>query len=203
MPSKIENDDFGSTEVKVREMYPGQIKIDKARIIATAAHAACGHRRKHSGIAYINHPADVVRILETEATGVTTRMIMAAWMHDVVEDTKITTDFINEHFDVAVARMVHGLTNERPEGFNRAQRHDHNVVRLSKTARDVKTIKLADCIANMRDIIREDPNFAPTYLAEKRDLLDRALVGGCPVLWDIADNIITNYQGEKNGTDSN
>ncbi len=42
----------------------------------------------------------------------------------------------------------------------------------------------------MRDIIREDLNFAPTYLAEKRLLLDGALKDGCPVLWAMADNII-------------
>lgn len=76
--------------------------------------------------------------------------------------------------------MVYGLTNERPAGLNRADRHAHNTLRLSKCAADVKTIKLADCIANMRDVVREDPIFAPQYLAEKRILLDEALVGGCP-----------------------
>lgn len=168
--------------------------IEKAKLIATVAHAAVGQRRKHSGIAYINHPADVVNILLTNCTGLTRRMVMAAWMHDVVEDTKISIDFIAAEFGTGVARMVFGLTNERPEGFNRQQRHEHNVLRLSKTGRDVKSIKLADCIANMRDIIREDPAFAPTYLAEKRHLLDYALKGGCPVLWQMADEIICNYQ---------
>lgn len=171
--------------------------IDKAEFIATIAHAACGQRRKHSGIAYINHPADVVRLLKAHATGLTRRMIAAAWLHDVVEDTHLTIDFIHAQFDVAVARIVHGLTNERPSGMNRAERHAHNTIRLSKTAYDVKTIKLADCICNMRDIIREDPTFAPVYLAEKRILLAEALAGGCPVLWAMADELITNYQATK------
>lgn len=171
--------------------------IDTAEFMATVAHAAVGQRRKHSGIAYINHPRDVVYLLKLHATGLTRRMIAAAWLHDVVEDTKITIDDIHAVFDVAVARIVHGLTNERPEGMNRAQRHAHNTLRLSKCAYDVKTIKLADCICNMRDIIREDPKFAPDYLAEKRVLIDEALIGGCPVLWKMADELITTYQATK------
>lgn len=167
--------------------------IGKARLIAHVAHAAVGQRRKHSGIAYINHPADVVKILLDHSTILTSRMIVAAWLHDVVEDTHITIDFIKEEFDTAVARLVHGLTNEKPAGMNRAERHAHNAKRLSDCAPDVKTIKLADCIANMRDIVREDPKFAPTYLAEKRVLLDEALVDGCPVLWKMADDIIRDY----------
>ena len=166
--------------------------IMKARLVAHAAHAAVGQRRKHSGIAYINHPADVVKILLDHSTIITRRMIQAAWLHDVVEDTKITIDFIKEEFDTGVARMVYGLTNERPAGMNRAERHAHNVQRMSRCAGDVQTIKLADCIANMRDVVREDPKFAPQYLAEKRVLLDEALVGGCPVLWQMADDIIRN-----------
>jgi hypothetical protein len=152
-----------------------------------------GQRRKHSGIEYINHPADVVGILTAHCPRYTRRMVAAAWLHDVVEDTKLTIDFIRDAFDVAIARLVHGLTNERPEGMNRAERHAHNTARLAKCAWDVKTIKLADCIANMRDIVREDPQFAPVYLAEKRILLDEALIGGCPVLWAMADTIIKNF----------
>ncbi len=165
-------------------------QIKNARLVAQTAHAAVGQKRKHSGIDYINHPADVVAILREHSTILTRRMIMAAWLHDVVEDTHVDVNFIYDKFGIAVSRMVNGLTNERPAGLNRAERHAHNTLRLSNCAPDVKTIKLADCIANMRDIIREDPKFATTYLAEKRILLDEALVGGCPVLWDIADKLI-------------
>lgn len=167
--------------------------IEKAKLIATVAHGALDQRRKHSGIAYINHPQDVVNVLENECFHATRRMIAAAWLHDVVEDTAITIDFIRQEFDTAIARIVWGLTNRRPENMNRQQRHSYNSGRLGGCANDVKTIKLADCIANMRDIVREDPKFAPVYLAEKRLLLDEALVGGCPVLWAIADKIIVEY----------
>ncbi len=166
-------------------------KIGQAKLVAVVGHA--GQKRKHSGIAYFNHPQDVVNILEAHATNLTRRMIQAAYLHDLVEDTKVTIDMINDAFGVAVARMVHGLTNDRPEGMNREQRKAHNISRLANTANDVKTIKLADSIANMRDVIREDPKFAPIYLAEKRQLIDEALKEGCPVLWAMADNIIKDY----------
>ena len=166
--------------------------VEKAALIATVAHGATGQVRKHSGIDYINHPQDVVHILQGEAgSKITRRMLAAAWLHDVVEDTDICINYIKAEFDTAVARMVYGLTNERPDNLNRAARQAHNVVRLSLCADDVKTIKLADCIANMRDIIREDPKFAPVYLSEKRVLLDEALVGGDKTLWAIANDLIT------------
>lgn len=177
-------------------MTPDQ-KIAHAAYTARVAHGAIGQRRKASGIEYIHHPADVVKILVDHCPHYTRRMIAAAWLHDVVEDTKLTIDFIRDAFDTPIARMVYGLTNERPPGMNRAERHAHNVARLAKCAWDVKTIKLADCIANMRDIVREDPMFAPTYLAEKRVLLDEALIDGCPVLWAMADKIITDYFAEN------
>jgi (p)ppGpp synthase/HD superfamily hydrolase len=172
-------------------------QIQNARLVAHTAHAAVGQKRKHSGIDYINHPADVVKILREHSTILTHRMVMAAWMHDVVEDTKIDIDFIYDKFGTAVSRMVFGLTNEKPHGMNRAERHAHNIARLKNTARDVKTIKLADCIANMRDIVREDPKFAATYLAEKRILINSALQDGCPVLWEMADTIIKNFEVES------
>ncbi len=175
--------------------------VEKASLIATVAHGATGQRRKHSGIDYINHPQDVVHILQGEAgTKITRRMLAAAWLHDVVEDTHIGINYVRAEFDTAIARMVYGLTNIRPDGYNREQRHEFNIVRLSNCANDVKTIKLADCIANMRDIIREDPKFAPTYLREKRELLDRALVGGDPTLWAIADKIIHEYNKSRMGS---
>ena len=96
-----------------------------------------------------------------------------------------------------VGQAVHRASDSRvelcPDVVNADVRVLYNIVRLSNCANDVKTIKLADCIANMRDIIREDPKFAPTYLAEKRVALDRALVGGDSKLWGIADKLITDY----------
>lgn len=176
-------------------MTSSQIKL--AEWFATAAHAAVGQVRKHSGIPYICHPRDVVTLLKKSGTNVTRRMLAAAWLHDVVEDTNVTIAMIESQFDVAIARMVFGLTNERPAGMNRSQRHLHNSQRLERCGYDVKTIKIADGICNMRDIINDDPKFAPQYLSEKRRLLDEALVGGCPVLWAMADKIIKDYNAKN------
>lgn len=170
--------------------------IDKAKLIATVAHGACGHKRKHSGIAYINHPADVVKILTDHSTILSRRMICAAWLHDVVEDTEITIDYIHQEFDTAIARIVYGLTNDKNFKGNRAERHANNLRRLSFCDADVQTIKLADIIANSRDIIRDDPAFAPTYLAEKAEALT-VLTRGCSVLWGIANSIIGDYFAQQ------
>ena len=52
--------------------------VDKASLIATTAHGAMGQKRKHSGIDYINHPQDVVHILQGEAGMKVTRRMLAA-----------------------------------------------------------------------------------------------------------------------------
>jgi hypothetical protein len=68
--------------------------------------------------------------------------------------------------------MVAFLTNiARPEDGNRAQRKAINRAYLSVAPAEVHTIKLADIISNCGSIIEYDPEFAVTYLAEKRLML--------------------------------
>src|SRR5690606_11405266 len=96
--------------------------VYRAKLFATAAHHAVGQVRKYTGEPYISHPAEVVSIL-SEVEGVTKRMIAAAWLHDVVEDTGVPLSVIREHFGDEVAGLVEGLTDvSRPEDGNRAAR---------------------------------------------------------------------------------
>ncbi len=166
--------------------------VEKARVFALAAHTALGQKRKKTGIDYIYHPADVVSILVEHVPTVTKRMLAAAWLHDVVEDTQVPMNLIYTEFGIGVARMVQGLSNPKSSA-PRAERKLEAINRLRTGDEDIKTIKLADIIANTRDIIKDDPNFAPVYIAEKRQMLDEALLGGDPVLWHIADEIIKTF----------
>lgn len=144
----------------------------RARIFATAAHHAVGQVRKYTGEPYINHPAEVVAILAV-LDDVTPRMIAAAWLHDVVEDTGVPLSVIREEFGDYVAVLVEGLTDvSRPEDGNRSARKALDRAHASKQTPACKTIKLADLISNTRSIVAHDPEFAKVYLAEKRLLLE-------------------------------
>lgn len=173
--------------------------MSKARMFATAAHAAVGQVRKYTGEPYIVHPADVVDILRVYCGPCGTQdfrtMEDAAWLHDVVEDTKVSIDVIRTEFGASVAAIVDGLTaKDKPEDGNRATRKRNELIRLSKCCKLVKTVKLADLISNTRSIEEHDAHFASTYMEEKRALLDHALKdGGDTNLWAIADKIVCDY----------
>lgn len=111
----------------------------------------------------------------------TTEMICAAYLHDVVEDTPITIEQIQEKFGDTVAGLVGELTDvyvkEDYRHLNRRERKKKEVERQSTMSKDAKTIKLADVIDNTGDILKNDRDFARRYIPEMQ-LLVEALQGG-------------------------
>src|SRR5262249_47136116 len=96
--------------------------IKNAKVFATAAHEAIGQVRKYTGEPYITHPEAVAGIVSC-VRGHTYRMIVAAWLHDTVEDTKVRIETIRDIFGDTIAYMVADLTNVPKEAGNRAKRH--------------------------------------------------------------------------------
>jgi (p)ppGpp synthase/HD superfamily hydrolase len=144
--------------------------VERARIFATAAHAAVGQLRKYTNEPYIVHPAEVAEIVAS--VGGTNDMLAAAWLHDVVEDTGVTLEVIRQEFGDDVAELVGWLTDvSRPEDGNRAQRKAVDREHTARAPAAAQTVKLADLISNSRSIMKYDAKFAETYLAEKRLLL--------------------------------
>jgi len=162
--------------------------VERARVFATAAHAAVGQKRKYTGEDYIVHPTEVAGILLTVPHD--NLMLAAAYLHDVVEDTGVTIQQIEQEFGGAVATLVGWLTDvSKPADGNRAIRKamDRDHIALAPAA--AKTVKLADLISNTQSIVKYDPNFAETYLAEKMELLEVLQHGGDPVLLERARRI--------------
>ena len=150
--------------------------VERARVFATAAHAAIGQIRKYTFEPYIVHPAEVVSIVRTVTH--TDEMLAAAWLHDTVEDTGVTIEMIRAEFGTGVAELVGWLTDvSRPEHGNRAHRKALDRAHTAAAPADAQTIKLADLIANTRSIMEHDEAFAKTYLEEKRMLLEVMLHG--------------------------
>ena len=145
--------------------------VERARVFATAAHAAVGQVRKYTFEPYIVHPAEVAGIVDS-VEGATFEMVAAAWLHDVVEDTGVTIETIRAEFGDEVADIVGWLTDvSRPEDGNRAVRKAIDRAHTADAPATAQTIKLADLISNTRSIMAHDEKFAKTYLEEKRLLL--------------------------------
>ena len=105
--------------------------------------------------------------------GSTFDMVAAAWLHDVVEDTGVTLTDIHMNFSPEIAALVGWLTDvSQPHDGNRAKRKAIDREHTAQAPAEAQTIKLADLISNSKSIMAHDPDFAKTYLEEKRMLLE-------------------------------
>lgn len=144
-----------------------QTAEEQARRYATKAHAEAGQRRKYSDEPYIVHPAAVVELVRSVPH--TEAMLLAAWLHDTVEDTLTTLNDVRERFGEDVAGLVEMLTDaQQPQARNRLARKMAHFRHTAEASASAQTIKLADIIDNTRNIVRVDPDFARVYLVEKR-----------------------------------
>ena len=132
-------------------------RIEEAYRFSDAAHR--GQYRK-SGEPYISHPVAVAEILSQWQLDPQT--LMAALLHDVVEDTKISNDDISERFGKVVAELVDGVSKLDKIEFQSQQEAQAENFRkmLLAMARDVRVIliKLADRLHNMRTLDAVSPH---------------------------------------------
>ena len=142
-----------------------------ARVYATGAHAAVGQMRKYTDEPYIVHPIRVGDIVDK--FGGTDEMIMAAYLHDVVEDTAVSIDNIQDMFGVDVAVIVAGLTDVSvPEDGNRAVRKAMDRQHSADASYEAQFVKCADMMDNASDIGDNDPSFNVVYRKEMVLLLE-------------------------------
>lgn len=111
-----------------------------------------GQTRK-SGAPYITHPLAVAYILSELSAGPNT--MIAALLHDTLEDTSTTYDDIKNQFGEEVAQLVDGVTKIGKLSFNQevsqADNHQKMLLAMGKDIR-VVLIKIADRLHNMRTI---------------------------------------------------
>lgn len=125
--------------------------IERALEFARLAH---GQQRRRSGEPYVTHPIGVALI--TAALGGDLIAVVAALLHDTVEDTAVTLTQIGEEFSPTVSEVVDGLTKLDRISFDSREAQQAATMRkmliaMAKDAR-VLVIKLADRLHNMRTI---------------------------------------------------
>lgn len=147
--------------------------IDQAIAFAATAHA--GQRRRYTGEPYVLHPIEVMQLVREHDRDWTENMLVAALLHDVVEDTSVGPLAIERRFGNAVRVLVDELTDEftfeKYPDMNRKARKKAERERLGAISAPGQSIKLADMISNTRSIAQHDPGFAKVYLREKALLL--------------------------------
>lgn len=134
-----------------------QALITKAFNLANGAHA---NMRRKSGEPYILHPIAVAKIATTEI-GLGTKSIVAALLHDVVEDTDFTIEDMRLQFGDRIANIVDGLTKIAGVFDGQTNLQAENFKKIIMTMADdlrVIFIKLADRLHNMRTLDSMLPN---------------------------------------------
>ena len=124
-------------------------RIEEAIEVAAEAHQ--GQFRKGTRTPYITHPYAVGLIL-MEA-GCPEAVIVAGILHDTVEDTDLTLEFIQEHFGEHVAGIVDGCSENKALRW-RARKTDR-IESLRNASQEVCTVTCADKLHNLRTIISE------------------------------------------------
>ncbi|MBA3487016.1 MAG: bifunctional (p)ppGpp synthetase/guanosine-3',5'-bis(diphosphate) 3'-pyrophosphohydrolase [Lysobacter sp.] len=130
--------------------------LRRAWTIGAAAHA--GQVRK-SGEPYITHPIAVARVLAEQRLDVET--LIAAILHDTIEDTPLTSQALAAEFGPTVAELVEGVTKLDKLQFADRQEAAAESFRkmLLAMSRDLRVIliKLADRLHNMRTLGAQNP----------------------------------------------
>lgn len=146
-------------------------RIDSALAFATEAHK--DQKRRYTGEPYVDHcvcvAIEVSNIIEDE------EVIMAALLHDTLEDTDTTHDQLVERFGERVANIVLDLTDVYTKQYfpelNRVERKKREANRLAAVCAEAKLIKTYDLMQNAIEIEQYDPKFAPVYFKERIDIL--------------------------------
>ncbi|KAH8419101.1 hypothetical protein KR222_005104 [Zaprionus bogoriensis] len=113
-------------------------------------------RRKDSHkTPYVNHLINVCTILSVEAGVKDEAVLMAAVLHDVVEDTDTTLAELEEQFGVDVSGLVREVTDDK--SLAKEKRKSLQIENAAKTTRRAKLIKLADKLDNLRDLQQDLP----------------------------------------------
>lgn len=114
-----------------------------------------GQVRNTNDEPYYFHCARVAAIASSFADS-TEEMVIAAWLHDTLEDTRLTMSELSERFGQAVCGYVQDLTNKYTKSvypeLNRIQRKNLEFQRLGNCSNEVKFLKLCDRLDNVSDI---------------------------------------------------
>jgi guanosine-3',5'-bis(diphosphate) 3'-pyrophosphohydrolase len=159
--------------------------LEKIKDFADRAHGK--QTRRYSADRYIVHPVRVMEICRQHTNDLA--ILAAAILHDVLEDTDVKKDemeeFLSEVMEATQAqrtlKFVVELTDvyvkkNYPE-WNRRKRKSREADRLEKVSSEAQTIKYADIIDNSGEIASHDPDFAQLYLEEATVLLDKMTKG--------------------------
>ncbi len=134
-------------------------EADLKLIFSALAFAARKHkdqrRKDRDASPYINHPIALANILINEAHITDAKLICGALLHDTIEDTGTTSEELQTEFGTEVCTIVMDVTDDK--SLNKALRKQAQIDHAEHACQHARLVKLADKIANLRDISSQPP----------------------------------------------
>ena len=172
------------------------------RLIAAITFAADkrrDQRRKDAAASpYINHPIALANVLANEGGIDDERVLIAAILHDTIEDTETTPQELIRHFGQEITDIVLEVTDDM--ALPKTERKQRQIDHAPHISRRAKLVKLADKICNLRDVAHAPPPDWPLrrrqeYFDWAKSVIDQ-LRGAHPGLEHIFDQA---YRGRPTG----
>lgn len=147
---------------------PLQLLVDA---VAFAADKHRTQRRKDAEASpYINHPIALAQVLAREANVSDETVLVAAILHDTIEDTETSFEELRERYGLLIAETVAEVTDDKT--LDKQVRKERQVEHASHLSKRAKLVKVADKICNLRDVARTPPK--DWDLRRKREYFDWA-----------------------------
>ena len=154
--------------LKTFETFIDELSIAHANDFASKAHL--GQIRKSSGEPYFTHPTAVYNLLKN--IGVRDRNILvAALLHDTIEDSSTSMNDIIRHFNKDVAKIVKGLSSS-DKGINKYGKPKYLAHKMIKMSNEVLIIKLADRWHNLQDMNAMPKDKSKAYLLQTKYIIE-------------------------------
>jgi len=129
-------------------------KLMQAASFAARKHT--GQTRKGDDAApYINHPLEVANLLANIGKVDDFNILIAAVLHDTIEDTETTKEEITEIFNAEVCGYVLEVTDDK--SLPKAERKQKQIEHAPHLSNGAKQVKLADKISNITDVMKNPP----------------------------------------------
>jgi (p)ppGpp synthase/HD superfamily hydrolase len=134
-------------------------------------------RKDREASPYINHPIEVASVLANVGGVSDIRTLVAAILHDTIEDTKTTGEELEVQFGREVRVLVQEMSDDKT--LDKTVRKRLQVERAPSLSGRAKLIKLADKICNVRDVTHRPPASWP--IQRRQEYLDWTgrVVAGC------------------------
>ncbi len=150
-----------------------QQSSSQAIVLKAAYRAASWHaQQRRKGAAaepYINHLLEVAALV-AEAEPANVQLILAALLHDAIEDQQIEYATISSEFGIVVADLVKEVTDDK--SLDKTVRKQLQIETAAHKSRNAKLLKLADKTSNLRSIAASPPSDWP--IARRRAYVDWA-----------------------------